>query len=73
MSSLDKFVLNPISGLFANMLKLLNSLRPSGAYMCQQPRTSLVQIMACRLFGATPLTEPMLEYCLNRNLNIFID
>ena len=23
----------------------------------------LVQIMACRLFGAKPLSEPMLEYC----------
>ena len=25
--------------------------------------TSLVQIMACRLFGAKPLSEPMMEYC----------
>ena len=24
---------------------------------------SLVQIMACRLDGAKPLSEPMLEYC----------
>ena len=24
---------------------------------------SLVQIMACRLTGAKPLSEPMLEYC----------
>ena len=31
-----------------------NSLRPSDAY--------LVQIMACRLIGAKPLSEPMLEY-----------
>ena len=24
---------------------------------------SLVQVMACRLFGAKPLSEPMLDYC----------
>ena len=26
-------------------------------------RPSLVQIMACRLVGAKPLSEPMMEYC----------
>ena len=31
--------------------------------MRRQPMTSLIQIMACRLFGAKPLSEPMLEYC----------
>ena len=31
--------------------------------MRRQPRISLVQIMACRLFGAKPLSEPMLDYC----------
>ena len=41
----------------------VNSLRPSDAYMLPQPRTALVEIMACRLFGAKPLSEPMLEYC----------
>ena len=40
----------------------LNSLRPSDAYMRRQPRPALVQILACRLFGAKPLPEPMLEY-----------
>ena len=49
-------------------------------------RPSLVQIMACRLFGAKPLSEPMMEYfskrlCqirnkfqwnFNRDVNIFI-
>ena len=35
----------------------------SDVYMCQQSRPSLVQIMACRLFGAKPLSEPMLAYC----------
>ena len=32
-------------------------------FIHQQPRTSLVQIMACRLFSTKPLPEPMLEYC----------
>ena len=38
-------------------------LRLSAAYMRQQPRPSLVTIMACRLFGAKPLSELMLRYC----------
>ena len=42
---------------------VLNSLRPSDAYMRRWTGSSLVQIMACRLFGAKPLSEPMLEYC----------
>ena len=41
----------------------LNSLRPSDAYMRHQPRPWMVQIMACRLFGAKPLSEPMPYYC----------
>ena len=41
---------------------LINSLRPSDAYMCKQTKPSLVQIMACRLFGAKPSSEPMLIY-----------
>ena len=31
--------------------------------MCQWTGSSLVQVMACRLFGAKPLPEPMLVYC----------
>ena len=41
----------------------LNSLRPSDAYMRRWTGSSLVHIMACRLFGAKPLSEPMLKYC----------
>ena len=41
-----------------NWLLFSNLLRPS-----RQPRPSLVQIMACHLFGAKPLSEWMLEYC----------
>ena len=37
---------------------------PSGAaYMRQWTESSLVQVMACRLFGAKPLPEPMLVCC----------
>ena len=36
---------------------------PSAAYMCQWTRSALVQVMACRLFDAKPLPEPMLAYC----------
>ena len=45
--------------------RLINSLRLSDTYMYMrhQPRPSLVQIMACHLFGAKPLSEPMLYYC----------
>ena len=42
---------------------LFNSLRPNDAYMHQENRPSLLQIMACCLFGAKPLSVPMLEYC----------
>ena len=40
----------------------VNLLRPSDAYMCRQLRTSLVQIMACHLFGTKPLSE-VLNQC----------
>ena len=36
---------------------------PSAAYMRQWTRSELVQVMACRLFGAKPLPEPMLAFC----------
>ena len=41
----------------------INSSPPSAAYMRQWIRSTLVQIMACRLFGAKPLSEPVLGYC----------
>ena len=41
----------------------LNSSPPCAAYMRQWTGSALVQIMACRLFGAKPLPEPMLTYC----------
>ena len=36
---------------------------PSAACMRQWMGSALVQIMACRLFGAKPSPEPMLAYC----------
>ena len=44
-----------------NILPLLTS--PSAAYLHQSSGSAMVQIMACRLFGAKPLPEPMLVYC----------
>ena len=41
----------------------LTHLPPSAAYMHQWFGSALVQIMACRLFGAKPLSKPMLGYC----------
>ena len=41
----------------------VNSSPPSAAYMRPWTGSTLVQVMACRLFGAKPLPEPMLPYC----------
>ena len=42
----------------------IKSSPPSAVYyMCQWTGSALVQIMTCRLFGAKPLSEPMLIYC----------
>ena len=43
--------------------RVYNLLRPSAAYMRQQIIPSLVQIIACRLFGDNPFNEPMIVYC----------
>ena len=40
-----------------------SSFPPSAAYMRHWIGSALVQIMACRLFGAKPLSKPMLGYC----------
>ena len=44
-------------------IKGINSSPPGAAYIRWWIRSALVQIMACRLFGAKPLSEPMLGYC----------
>ena len=43
--------------------KWVDSSLLSAAYMRQWTRSSLVQVMACRLLGAKPLPKPMLTYC----------
>ena len=45
------------------LVQLFNSVPPSAAYMRQWIWSALVQIMACRLYGAKPLSNPMLGYC----------
>ena len=42
---------------------LIKSSPPSAAYMRQCRGSALVQIMACRLYGAEPLSKPMMGYC----------
>ena len=41
----------------------IDPLRPSDTYMPHQTSPPLVQIMACCLFGAKPLSEPIRTYC----------
>ena len=41
---------------------VFNSSPPSAAYMRQETGSALVQVMACRLFGTKPLSEPLLTY-----------
>ena len=43
---------------------MVNSSSTNASYMRQWIGPAFVQIMACRLFGAKPLSKPMLGYCL---------
>ena len=47
----------------ANAYQGLNSSPRSAAYMRQVIGSALVQVMACRLFDAKPLSKQMLGYC----------
>ena len=40
-----------------------NSSPPSAVYMRQSIWSALVQIIACRLLSAKPLSKPMVGYC----------
>ena len=51
------------SALYCDLFLSFNSSPPSAAYMCQWTGSSLVQVMAWRLFAAKPFYEPMLPYC----------
>ena len=42
---------------------VIKSVPPSAAYLRQWAGSALVQIMACRLYGTKPLSEPMTQYC----------
>ena len=42
---------------------MINSSTNGAAYMRQGIVSALVQVMACRLFGAKPLPWAMLNYC----------
>ena len=42
---------------------VINSTPPNAAYMYQWIGSTLVQIMACCLFGTKPLSKQMLGYC----------
>ena len=58
----------------------VNSMWSSDAIQSQPSRSTLVQVLACRLFGAKPLPESMLthwqsskfQWNLNRNSNIYL-
>ena len=56
-SRVDKFLM-----LYRSCTYSIYSSPPGAAYMCQLIESALVQIMACRLFGAKPLSKPMLDY-----------
>ena len=51
------------TGSNANPTDKINTLRHGDAYLRRWTGLSLVQIMACCLFGAKPLPETKLEYC----------
>ena len=51
------------SGLVILLIGSINSSPPGAAYMHQWIWWAVVQIMAHRLFGAEPLSKPVLGYC----------
>ena len=57
----------PVTSFFPQLSRAhetwLNSSPPGAAYVCQRTGSVLVQIIACRLFGAKPLPDPMLTCC----------
>ena len=73
-TNVDKYVYHHMASLQHN--EFINSLRPSDAYMRQQSRSSLVQIMACRLNQCWNFVNwtlrNKLQWNFNKNSNIFI-
>ena len=62
LASVDWFC-QCVSELVLWLKILFNLLRPSEVYVWQQTEPSLVQVVACHLFGAKPVSEPMMIYC----------
>ena len=58
-------IYQPAMWMANEMITLLNVIIKliSPAYLRQWIGSALVQIMTCRLFGAKPLSKPMLGYC----------
>ena len=48
--------------IYVTQPQWVNTSKPSASYMRQWIRWALVQIMACHLFGAKPLSKPLLDY-----------
>ena len=73
-----------IFSLWGHVQWLLSTHLPIMSHIMRQwTGSTLVQVLACRLFGAKPLSEPMLTYCQlgpweqtsgnsNRNTKLFI-
>ena len=60
-----------LQGVIVELARNIYSTPSSAAYRRQWIGEALVQIMACRLFGAKPLSESILGYCrpLGTNIN----
>ena len=58
-----KRLLHVMTQSWLHINPVLNPSPPSAAYKRQWIGSALVQIMACRLFGAKPLYKPMLICC----------
>ena len=64
----NKCLKHPIKVVLAHTQQLTPPPPSSAAYMRLWTGSALVQIMACRLFGAKPSPEPMLTYCLQMSM-----
>ena len=62
MLILEDIVIDKLSLLDKILTLLFNTSLPSAAYMPKWIGSALVQIMACRLIGAKPLSKPVLGY-----------
>ena len=59
----EKHFLSRGGWVWLNVLDAIKTDLPrSAAYLRRRTGSALVQVMYCRLFGAKPLSEPMLEY-----------